>query len=79
MVLQGIVILLVLLAGSYAAGYFTRGYISRRRRENARIWRDYIEPEQQRPANSNRPPEMHGDLGQMLSRWEDRARARRAR
>jgi len=75
-------VLLILLGGSYAAGYFTRDYISRKRRANAnaaRTWQDFIEPDQPRPANSNRPPEMHGDLGQMLSRWEDRARARRAR
>ena len=70
-VLQGILVLLALLGGAYAAGYFTRDYISRRRRENARIWKNYIDPEWLR--------QKHGDLGQMLSRWEDRARARRSR
>ena len=76
----GILILLALLGVAYATGYFTRDYISRRRRENARIWKNYIEPEWPRPANTNQAPhkKTHGDLGQMLNRWEDRARSRRA-
>jgi hypothetical protein len=77
--LQGILILLALLGAAYAAGYYTRDYISRRRRERARLWKNYVEPEWVRPANTNRarPKETHGDLGQLLNRWEDRARARR--
>jgi hypothetical protein len=73
-------ILLALLGAAYAAGYGTRSYISRRRRERARVWKDAIEPERPQPANTNQAPvEMaHGDLGQMLNRWEDRARLRRS-
>jgi hypothetical protein len=77
--LQGILVLLALLAGAYAAGYLTREFISRRRREQARIWRNYIEPEWPQPANTNQASQktVHGDLGQMLERWENRARERR--
>ena len=73
--MQPILILLALLGVAYAAGYYTRDYISRRRRERART-----EPEWPRPANTNRasPKLAHGDLGQMLTRWEDRARVRRS-
>ena len=85
-----VLILLALLGAAYAAGYFTRGYISRRRREHASIWKNYIEPEWPQPANTNQaspnqtspnqasPKMTHGDLGQMLNRWEDRARLRRS-
>jgi len=78
--LQAVLVLLALLGAAYAAGYFTRDYISRRRREKARMWRNYVEPEWLRPANTNQAPlkMTHGDLGQMLNRWEDRARTRRA-
>jgi hypothetical protein len=78
--LQNILILLALLGLAYAAGYYTRDYISRRRHANARMWKNYVEPEWPRPANTNQAPQQktHGDLGQMLNRWEDRARARRA-
>jgi hypothetical protein len=75
-----VLVLLALLGAAYAAGYFTRGYISRRRRERASIWKNYIEPEWPQPANTNQaaPKMTHGDLGQMLNRWEDRARLRRS-
>ena len=78
--LQGVLILLALLGVAYAAGYYTRDRISRRRHEHARVWRNYTEPEWPRPANTNKAPlkARHGDLGQMLNRWEDRARLRRA-
>jgi hypothetical protein len=78
--LQNVLVLLALLGVAYAAGYFTRGYISRRRRERTRIWKNYIEPEPPQPANTNQAPlhMTHGDLGQMLDRWEDRARRRRS-
>lgn len=77
--MQPILILLALLGLAYAAGFYTRDYISRRRRERARLWKNYKEPEWLRPANTNQasPKLAHGDLGQMLNRWEDRARVRR--
>ena len=77
--MQPILILLALLGLAYAAGYCTRDYISRRRRERARIWKNYREPEWLQPANTNEasPKPAHGDLGQMLIRWQDRARVRR--
>ena len=82
---MAVLILLALLGAAYAAGYFTRGYISRRRREHASIWKNYIEPDWPRPANTNQASPnqasrkmTHGDLGQMLNRWEDRARLRRS-
>ena len=77
--MQDILIFLALLGLSYAAGYYTRDYISRRRRERARVLKNYKEPEWLRPANTNHAPpkQAHGDLGQMLNRWEERARARR--
>ena len=79
--LQGVLILLVLIGLAYGAGYYTRDHISRRRRERARIWKNYTEPAWLQPANTNQPsPKLaHGDLGQMLGRWEDRARSRRVR
>ena len=78
--MQPVLILLALLGLAYAAGYYTRDRISRRRRERARTWKNYIEPEWLRPANTNQasPKLAHGDLGQMLTRWEERARARRS-
>ena len=77
--MQPLLILLALFGLAYAAGYYTRDYISRRRRERARIWKNYREPEWLQHANTNQPSSnlAHGDLGQMLNRWEDRARVRR--
>jgi hypothetical protein len=77
--LQPILILLALLGLAYAAGYYTRDFISRRRRERARIWKNYTEPEWLRHANTNQASSKpaYGDLGQMLNRWEDRAQVRR--
>jgi hypothetical protein len=83
-----VVVLLILLAIAFAAGYFTRDYASRKRRAEARRWREYTEPGWLRaaaPANTNEiantkgaAPAATGELGQMLDRWESRARARRA-
>jgi hypothetical protein len=87
-IVQGVVVLLILLGMAFAAGYFTRDYISRKRRE-ARRWRKYGEPDWLRahqPANTNEasaingmtpPAPANGELGQMLDRWENRARSRR--
>lgn len=89
-VVQGVVVLLILLGIAFAAGYFTRDYMSRKRREEARRWRNYAEPDWLRasqPANTNEVTAINqmapaapanGELGQMLDRWENRARARRA-
>ena len=83
-----VVVLIMLLAIAFAAGYFTRDYASRKRRAEARRWREYSEPDWLRtnaPANTNDvakdgtgAPVGTGELGQMLDRWESRARARRA-
>lgn len=81
-----IVVLIMLLAIAFAAGYFTREYASRKRRAEARRWREYAEPDwlsAAAPANTNEltnkaSPVATGELGQMLDRWENRARARRA-
>jgi hypothetical protein len=85
----GVVVLVLLLGIACAAGYFTRDYISRKRRAEARRWREYTEPEPDwlkagAPANTNEiadinriAPPATGELGQMLDRWETRARARR--
>jgi hypothetical protein len=72
--------ILVLLGLAYAAGYFTRDRMSRKRRESARRWKNYVEAGRPLPANTNQAPakKAHGDLAQMLSRWDDRARARRS-
>jgi hypothetical protein len=80
--MQGVFVLLILLAMSFAAGYFTRDHISRKRHERARRWKGYVEPEWPRPANANEIAQEavaaeRGDLGQMLERWESRARARK--
>lgn len=87
--IQGVVVLVILLGIAFAAGYFTRDQMSRKKRHQARRWRDYVEPDwlQTRPpANTNevtatnrmaRPAVVNGELGQMLDRWETRARARR--
>jgi hypothetical protein len=85
---QGVVVLIILLGIAFAAGYFTRDYISRKRREQTRRWREYTEPGWLRaaaPANTNEAantnlvgPPATGELGQMLDRWETRARGRRA-
>ena len=79
-------ILFVVLGGSFAAGYFTRDYISRKRRAEA--WRRMHDPDSPPDAaNSNdiipeAPgaliPQAPADLGQMLNRWESRARERRS-
>lgn len=86
---QGVVVLVVLLGIAFAAGYFTRDHISRKRREQSRRWRNYAEPEWLRaspPANTNEVTAVNemtplapanGELGQMLGRWESRARTRR--
>lgn len=82
-----VIVLIVLLGAAFAAGYFTRDYISSKRRAEARRWREYTEPDwlPTAPANTNEIasaitaiPAVNGELGQMLSRWETRARARRA-
>ena len=76
-----ILVLLTLLGVAYAAGYYTRDRISRRRRERAaRGWRNDIDPEQPQAANTNQAPleAARGDLAQMLHCWEDRARVRRS-
>ena len=84
----GVIVLIVLLAAAFAAGYYTRDYISSKRRAEARRWREYAEPDwlnANAPANNNEiasaitaVPVVNGELGQMLTRWETRARARRA-
>lgn len=87
---MGVVVLIVLLGIAFAAGYFLRDLMSRKRRAEARRWRGYAHPDwlQARPpANTNevaaandkmaQPPPAPGELGQMLDRWENRARARR--
>ena len=84
----GVIVLIVLLGAAFAAGYYTRDYISSKRRAEARRWREYAEPDwlnANAPANTNEiasaitaVPVVNGELGQMLSRWETRARARRA-
>lgn len=86
--MAGVIVLIVLLGGAFAAGYYTRDYISSKRRAEARRWRDYNEPDwlpANAPANTNdiasaitAVPVVNGELGQMLNRWETRARARRA-
>ncbi|OKO87978.1 hypothetical protein AC629_12120 [Bradyrhizobium sp. NAS80.1] len=83
----GVVVLVLLLGIAFAAGYFTRDYVSRKRRAEARRWREYTEPDWLKanaPANTNEianinriAPPATGELGQMLDRWETRARARR--
>jgi len=85
----GVVILIVLLGIAFAAGYFVRDLKSRKRRAEARRWSDYGEPDwlsTHPAANTNevnanrmmRPATGElGQLGQMLDRWETRARARR--
>jgi hypothetical protein len=82
--------LIVLLGISFAAGYFTRELISHKRRAEARRWRAYEQPDwldARAPANTNEitatnkmaiPVPATGELGVMLDRWENRARARRA-
>ena len=79
--------LIIMLGLAFAAGYFTRDYVSRKRRAEARRWRDYSEPDwlnASAPANTNditiagkAAPVVTGELGQMLDRWETRARSRR--
>ena len=86
--MAGVIVLIVLLGIAFAAGYFTRDHISNKRRAEARRWREYTEPDwlsAHAPANTNEiasaitaVPVVNGELGQMLNRWETRARARRA-
>ncbi|RTE94714.1 MULTISPECIES: hypothetical protein [Bradyrhizobium] len=86
--MAGVIVLIVLLGIAFAAGYFTRDHISNKRRAEARRWREYTEPDwlsANAPANTNEiasaitaVPVVNGELGQMLNRWETRARARRA-
>ncbi|WP_375313357.1 hypothetical protein WHZ77_09050 [Bradyrhizobium sp. A5] len=83
-----VVALVIALVIAFAAGYVTRDLVSRKRRAEARRWREYTEPGWLRaaaPANTNEAantnaavPPATGELGQMLDRWENRARARRA-
>lgn len=86
----GVVILIVLLAIAFAAGYVVRDLKSRKRRAEARRWTDYAQPDwlnANAPANTNEVTATNqiagaatgelGQLGQMLDRWETRARARR--
>ena len=79
---QGVITLIVLLGTAYAAGYFTRDFKSRKRRAAARRASGYIQPDWLSPtvaANTNDTPSRAvGELGQMLDRWESRARSRRA-
>ncbi|MFK4525285.1 hypothetical protein ABIF90_003266 [Bradyrhizobium japonicum] len=81
-IVLAVVALVIALAIAFAAGYFTRDLASRKRRAEARRWREYTEPGWLRaaaPANTNEAaPVATGELGQMLDRWESRARARRA-
>ena len=86
-----VVVLIVLLGIAFAAGYFTRELISRKRRAEARRWRAYEQPDwldanANAPANTNEvtatnkmvtPIPATGELGVMLDRWESRARTRR--
>lgn len=78
---QGIITLIVLLGIAYAAGYFTRDFQSRKRRATARRSGGYTQPDWLSPtvpANTNETPAPAlGELGQMLDRWESRARSRR--
>jgi hypothetical protein len=78
---QGVITLLVLLGIAYAAGYFTRDFQSRKRRAAARRSGGYAQPDWLSPtvpANTNETPSPAlGELGQMLDRWESRARSRR--
>ena len=75
-----VLVILILLGAAYAGGYVTRDRMSRKRRESARRWKNYVEAGRPMPANTNRAPveQAYGDLGQMLNRWDDRARARRS-
>lgn len=76
--IEGMAVLLMLFAASFAAGYLTRGYISHKRRAEARKWRAYGASEWSVAANTNVPSAaVQGDLGQMLDRWENGARERR--
>lgn len=84
----GVIVVIVLLGIAFAAGYFTRQHISNKRRAEARRWREYSQPDwlsANAPANTNEIPNamtpipvVNGELGQMLTRWESRARTRRA-
>ncbi|WP_369726671.1 hypothetical protein [Bradyrhizobium sp. LLZ17] len=74
--------LIVLLGIGFAGGYFTRDFVSRKRRAEARRWREYMQPDWLPAAAAANTNEIAlpatGELGQMLDRWESRARARRA-
>lgn len=79
--MQGIITLIVLLGIAYTAGYFTRDFQSRKRRAEARRSGGYTQPgwlSPTVPANTNETQSLApGELGQMLNRWESRARSRR--
>ena len=87
---MGVVVLIILLAIAFAAGYVLRDVMSRKRRAEARRWRGYVQPDwldAHPPANTNEvtavnqiaaPAPATSELGQMLDRWENRARTRRA-
>jgi hypothetical protein len=81
-IVSAVVTLVIVLAIAFASGYFTRDRISRKRRAEARRWRGYKEPDwlpAAAPANTNATASpATGELGQMLDRWESRARSRRA-
>jgi hypothetical protein len=81
LIVQAAIMLIVLLGIGFAGGYFTRDFVSRKRRAEARRWREYTQPDwlPAAPANTNEIAlPATGELGQMLDRWESRARARRA-
>jgi hypothetical protein len=60
-------LLVALLVGvGFAAGYYHRDVISRRRHERARKLRNG------EIADNDRPLKTKGDLGAMLDRWMDR-------
>nr|WP_275171413.1 hypothetical protein [Bradyrhizobium sp. CSS354] len=76
-----VLILSTMISVSFGAGYLTRDLISRRRRAEERRWAPYLQPRwlPTQPANRNeKESSQKGELGQMLTRWDQRARARRS-
>jgi hypothetical protein len=66
----GISLLAISLVISFAAGFMTRDYISRRRRDETRRWSNYIRSSHPPHANSNLSmPKIASDLGKLLSRY----------
>lgn len=66
---------------SFAGGYLLRHLISQHRRAEARRWtQNSVDWRPALPANRNElpPPPKRDELGQMLDRWNERARARRS-